>query len=262
MSTRSIVGFDATEPSWAALDVAVRRGDPVLIAHVADSDAGLIGPDYRREAEERAHGLLERALAEIGARYPDAEIEGVLLEGPVAWALARIARPDDILIIGTHKTGFLHGRVLGSRSIEVALLAPCDVLVVPTIDLRFRSGIVAGIADDPGLHDVVDAAARAALARDEELLLLHSTEDGSPESNRELVARANSIAREVAPRLVIRTRASNRHTAELLLDAARDRALLVVGVGSGDRSRSPIGSVLHDLLLNITAPTLVTRPAA
>jgi nucleotide-binding universal stress UspA family protein len=262
VTQRSVVGFDGTEPSRAALAWAIRRGGPILIAHVADSDSGLMGADYGRAVEQAATDLLARTLADVAERVPEADVEGVLLDGPVAWSLAQFAAPDDILVIGTHKTGFLHGRVLGSRSIEVAMLANCDVMVVPTIDMRFRAGVVAGIADDVALRDVVESSARVASERGEELLLLHSTEHRNRGSERPVGADAVAIARAVAPDIVIRTRASNRHTSELLLDAARDRALLVLGGGSGDRTRSPIGSVLHDVLLNLTAPVLVTHGSA
>jgi len=262
VSSRSIVGFDGSEPSKAALAWALGRGDPVLIAHVADAEAGLIGPDYAREIEARGADLVARALDDVTRRFPDADVDAVVLEGPVAWALAQVAQPGDTLVIGTHKTGFLHGRVLGSRSVEVAMLAPCDVMVVPTIDLRFRSGVVAGIAAGAGLRAVVEAAARAAADRGEELLLLHSADDRTASGERAVVAEALALARDCAPDIVIRTRTSNRHTAELLLDASRGRALLVLGSGTGDRARSPIGSVLHDVLLNMTAPVLVTHAGA
>lgn len=259
MSKRSVVGLDGKEPSRAALAWALERGAPVVIAHVADADDGLMGDDYRREVEQAAADLLQATLADVAVQHPDSDVEGVQLEGPVAWALAEFARPEDTLVIGTHKTGFVRGRVLGSRSIEVAMLARCDVMVVPPIDMRFRAGVVAGIADEEDLRDVVEAAASVARLRGEELLLLHGTADRNPETGRPVVAEAISIARESAGDILIRTRTSNRHTAELLLDAARDRALLVLGSGSGDRARSPIGSVLHDVLLNLTAPVLVTH---
>jgi nucleotide-binding universal stress UspA family protein len=262
VSARSIVGYDGTAPSRAALAWAIERGDPVVIAHVADADAGLVGDDYRREVERTAASLLEHALDDVAARHPGTDVQGVLLDGPVAWALVQLAGPDDTLVIGTHKTGFLHGRVLGSRSVEVAMLAACDVMVVPPLDMRFRTGVVAGIADDASLRDVVETAAGLAAGRGEELLLLHSTGERDPVRERPLVADAQALAREVAGSIVIRTRASNRATAELLLDAARDRALLVLGSGSGDRARSPIGSVLHDVLLNLTAPVLITHARA
>ncbi len=262
MSKRTIVGFDGTEPSRAALAWALRRGGPVVVAHVADPDAGLIGADYRHEVEQTAADLLERTLTDLADKYPEADVDGVLLEGPVAWALSEFAGPDDTLVIGTHKTGFVRGRVLGSRSIEVAMLAHGDVVVVPPIDMRFRTGVVAGIAGDAGLRGVVESAARVAAQRGEDLLLLHGTEDRRVDEDSSVVAEAIAVARETAGDILIRTRTSNRHIAELLLDAARDRVLLVIGSGSGDRARSPIGSVLHDVLLNLTSPVLVTHTGA
>ena len=259
MTGRFIVGFDGSEPSWAALSWALAQGGPVVLAHVVDADSGMIGADFEREAAERAGRLIDGALADLAVRHPGAEVAVEVLEGPVAWALTTYAAPGDTLVIGTHKTGFLHGRVLGSRSVEVAILARCDVMVVPTTDLRFRSGVVAAVADEPGMRQVVESAARIAARRGEELLLLHRFGDRGAGTENALVAEALAIARDAAPDTVIRTRVSNRHTAELLLDASRGRALLVLGSGSGDRSRSPIGSVLHDVLLNLSSPALVAH---
>jgi nucleotide-binding universal stress UspA family protein len=162
-------------------------------------------------------------------------------------------------VVGTHKTGFLRGRVLGSRSVEVALLARSDVVVVPDTDLRLRSGVVAGIAEGPEMASIVEVAARGAQARGEELLLLHGSAELGYERGQTLVAAAREIAHAVAPEIVVTSRVSNRSIAESLLDAGRGRALLVVGAGARDPVRSPIGPLLHDILLNLTAPTRVVH---
>ncbi|AGW41076.1 stress-inducible protein [Leifsonia xyli subsp. cynodontis DSM 46306] len=69
----------------------------------------------------------------------------VVLYGPVAASLAGYARTGDVLVVGTDKSGFIHGRVLGSLPVQVAALAVCMVAVIPAVDLRFRAGVVAGI---------------------------------------------------------------------------------------------------------------------
>lgn len=260
MEKRLVVGFDGSAPSRAALLWALDRAAEVVVAHVVDADAGMAGSDFATETRSRAAVVLAEARALAATRHPGARIETALLEGPVAWALAGFAGADDLLVIGTHKTGFLHGRVLGSRSVEVAILAACDVLVIGPTDLRFRRGVVAAVADDPAFEAVSRAAARAARDRDDELLILHAA--AAEEGPSELLDRARDAARSVAPDVVIRTRSSRRGAAELLLDAGRDRALMVIGDGDADRARSPIGSVLHDVLLNLTAPTLVVHAAA
>ena len=48
------------------------------------------------------------------------------------------------MVVGTHKIGFLHGRVLGSRSVQITSTVPCSVAVIPEVDLRFRRGVVGG----------------------------------------------------------------------------------------------------------------------
>jgi hypothetical protein len=65
--------------------------------------------------------------------------------------------------------------------------------------------------------------------------------------------------RENYPGLIVRMRESQRSPAEALLDSSRDKAMLVLGPGTPDRMLSPIGSVLHDVLLNLNAPALIVR---
>jgi nucleotide-binding universal stress UspA family protein len=75
------------------------------------------------------------------------------------------------------------------------------------------------------------------------------------------IGEAISRAREAFPDLVIRSRVAGRPAAEALLDSARDKALLILGPGSLDPEGSPIGSVLHDVLLNANSPVLISRVA-
>lgn len=280
MTKRCIVGYDRSAPGRAALEWALARSGSVTVVHVIDGDGLSVGPadglagQEPRGAAVRGRELLEQVRLEVAARHPDSHVDFVVLEGSgegsdhgsglgsVAWSLTNFAQPDDLLVIGTHKTGFLHGRALGSRSVEVAVLACCDVMVVPMIDLRFRSGVVTGVAEEPEMSRVVETAARVAADSGQELLLLHSVAHDDAARVRSLLAEATEIARACAPTVIIRTRFSSRPVAELLLDGSHGRALLVIGSGSANRSRSPIGSVLHDVLLNMTAPTRVVCQCA
>ena len=89
----------------------------------------------------------------FSARGHGRPLEGsaILLEGPLAWALAELSTVDDLVVVGTPaKTGFLYGRVLGSRSVQVALaVVPTRVAVIPEVDLRFQRGVVTGIEPRP-----------------------------------------------------------------------------------------------------------------
>jgi len=263
MSVRYIVGYDGSSPSEAALAWAIRRArhepGPVLLVHVAEGDAGGMGRAFEDSDARAGAVLLSRRIDALRHSDPDLEVEGLALEGSVPWELARTVSEHDLLVVGTHKTGFLHGRVLGSRSVQIAAAAHCNVAVVPELELRFRSGVVAGIDRAETAQSIARAAAAEAVGHGKELTLLQAVPAGSPAQDRAPLAVAMVAARESQPGLVIRSRISTRPAAEALLDSARDKALLVLGPGSGDPDRSPIGSVLHDVLLNVNAPVMVAR---
>ena len=265
MAGRYVVGIDGTSASEAALSWAIQRAlheaTPVVLAHVDETEDGMMGDDFRREALREGATLMSDLSARVRRMHPELDFSVALLEGSVARELADAVRPDDLLVIGTHKTGYLHGRVLGSRSVQIAIAVPCSVAVIPEVDLRFRSGVVAGIDRDETAELIATVAAHEAECRDQELLLLQADRSGDERRGDLAISHATRIAREAEPGLVVRSRVANRPPAEALLDSARDKALLVLGPGSLDPRRSPIGSVFHEILLNVNAPVLIARPA-
>lgn len=265
MAQRYLVGFDGSGPSEAALAWAVQRARrlsaAVLLVHVVEGDDGGMGKDFEDAAAHAGAALLSERVARLRHDEPGLDVDGLQLTGGLAWELAHAARPGDLLVVGTHKTGFLHGRVLGSRSVQVATVANCDVAVIPQVDLRFRSGVVAGIDRIATADAIARFAADEAAARGEELSLIEAASAGTTAADSGPLAAAGHAARDQHDHLVIRSRLSTRAPAEALLDAARDKALLVLGPGSGRPDRSPIGWVLHDVLLNVNAPVIVARSA-
>lgn len=260
MTRRYVVGVDGSAPSGAALEWALsrarRNATPLVLVHVVEG-GGAAEERPARSAEAGAAVLadqLERVRA-LGV-----EASTTQLRGSLAWALGELAQPDDVVVVGTHKTGYLHGRVLGSRSVQIALAVRSSVVAVPEVDLRFRRGVVAGVDRAETAAAIGRAAAEEARSLGEELTLLEAVPHSDVRRDELPIALAAREAARVAPGLVIRSRVSTRPPAEALLDAARDKALLMLGPGSLERARSPIGSVLHDVLLNVTAPVLVVRP--
>lgn len=265
---RYIVGVDGSAPSAAALEWAARHarddGSPVLLAHVVDREAGLMSSArYGDEAEISGRASLALALHRMREAYPEVAVDSVLLTGVPSWALAAHASPADTLVIGTGKTGYVSGRVLGSRSVQFALAAPCSVAVIPEGDPRLRTGVVAGIDRPETAALIAERAAREARERAMRLTLVHAVK---PEGARMARAgddgpleRAADAARGAGDGLEIRSRVSTRPPADALLDASRGAALLVVGPGSTAAHRSPLGSTLHAVLLNANSPVLVVR---
>lgn len=257
---RYIVGIDGSAPSDAALDWALRRSRrddaPLVLVHVVDAEPGRMGTDFRAEATERGRQLLAATHARLGLDGVVAET--VMLEGSVPWELTRFARPDDVLVVGTHKTGFSSGRVLGSLSVQIAAASTCTVAVIPGTDVRFRRGVVAGIDREETAGHIADLAAREAADRGDELTLLRAVHPGEGGIHTDAALQiALARVRAGHPTLVVQARHSTRAPSAALLDSARSQALLVIGPGSTGVDRSPIGTVVHEILLNANAPVLV-----
>jgi nucleotide-binding universal stress UspA family protein len=238
---------------WATAK-AEADGLPLVITHVEEPEAGLMGRDFARDDHRAGSELLAAASTSLSGRR-GLDVSTALLSGFVAFALADAAEPEDLLVIGTHKTGFLHGRVLGSRSVQIATAAPCSVAVIPDTDLRHRSGVVSVLLDDDQ-GDVVDAAADEAARRGDELVVIRA--DGCAPQDQDGAGIAQSL-RDSHPGLTVRIKETRRPIAVALLDASADKSLLVIGAGRSDPLGNPVGSVLHDVLLNLNGPVLVAR---
>lgn len=216
-----------------------------------------MGGDYARTEMRSGSTLLAESATTLSGRGID--VATSLVNGFVAPALADATQPSDVLVVGTHKTGFLHGRVLGSRSVQIASSAPCTVAVIPDTDLRRRSGVVVGIGegDSPA---ILSTAAAEAGRHGQQLSIIRSFGPATPGLDE--WAPVIDIVRATHDGLAIRTKETRRAPAEALLDASRDKALLVIGPGKAGGAGNPIGSVLHDVLLNLNAPVLVVRGVA
>jgi len=270
--TACIVGIDGSGPSDAALRWAVTRAVtcsmPLVLVHVIEDEWGLVGGDFAKEAMFAGEAVLQSAQESVRELSSTVRLSARILHGGPVWELAHSGQPDDILVVGTHKTGFLQGRVLGSRSVSIASTARCSVMVVPAGQAHTRHGVVAGVVWAPGLDRAVQSAAREAVRINEPLMLVHASpvrSDGQvdPEAvsrRRELLQRATDVAVAAAPEVAVHTRVSSRKPADALLDASRDATMLVLEPSRHtDPAASLIGSTTHAVLMNINSPVLVAR---
>ncbi|WP_157981561.1 universal stress protein [Protaetiibacter intestinalis] len=266
MTPRYIVGVDGSAPAEAALAWAVRHarrdGVPLLLVHVADPEQTMHGLALLDEAEAAGERLLADAERGIRSRHPELAVSTRLLSGVPVWTIAEQADAVDTVVVGTGKTGYVSGRVLGSRSVQFALAAPGDVAVVPAIDPRFREGVVAGVDRVETAAFIGARAAREAAERGMRLTLVQAVPAELAQLSRadaeSPLALAAEAALAVEGMLELRSRLSTRPAADALLDASRGSALLVVGPGAA--TRSPLGTTLHAVLLNANSPVLVVRP--
>ncbi len=271
--SRILVGIDGSGPSRAAMGWALKRartfGLPIVAVHVVDDEWGQLGRQFAEQETVDGARLLAETLRLAPEQSSEVAITSELLHGSPSWQLAAAAEPDDLVVVGTHKTGYLHGRVLGTRSIVVASVAPCAVAVIPEATLSGRSGVVVGVALGQSWRDAVIVGAREAGALGQSLTLVHAAtqRDGALvdviAAGRSLLAEAAALAVATRPGLVVRSRVSRRRAAEALLDASHTATLLVLGASRRAASNAGfVGSVAHDVLLNINCVVLVARLGA
>jgi len=254
MTKRIIVGYDDSWPSRRALDWAVSRAaktcTSVVLAHVR--------PDDGRTDDDAGAAATRAAADATSRRHPGLPVLVLVLDGDVVPALLDLVTPEDVLVLGTHKTGHLHGRSLGTTGLALATAAPCTVVVVPDVNLRFRRGVVAGIGTMSDAVDVSEAAAAEAERRGDELVLIRA---GGPDRDGAVpLAVEGGRVQDAHPTIPVSCRTTNRAVAPALLDAALGHALLVIGARDPSEIRAGhVSAVLHDVLINLTAPVLIAR---
>lgn len=259
---RVLVGIDGSGPSRAALTWALGRAAeldvPVVLVHVIEDEAAYAGAAGSNPAGESST-ILDGAARAAALTHPSLEVSSILLTGDPASELAMAAEQQDLLVIGTHKTGYLHGRTIGTRGIVVASIATSTVAVIPESSVAGRNGIVVGVGRN-AWHRAVTVGAKEAERTQQRLTLVHASPPSDttrvPDPARALLSEAAAVATRIAPRVAVRTTVSRRRPTEALLDASRTAALLVLG---GSEDSTILSPVIHDVLLNINAPVEIAR---
>ncbi|NEM90066.1 universal stress protein [Galbitalea soli] len=246
MTGRILVGADGSGPSRQAVTWAGRRaretGETIILVGVQDGRH----PDLLAELETESEALRRNA--------PTAQVETLVLSGDPMTRLASEAGADDMVVIGTHKTGFIRGRVFGSSGLRLAALTHATVVVMPSSSGGARSGIVVGVRDSLASVAALDFAGREA-RRTSEMLTVIAVDDETA------VDIARDYLRAEFPDLASFIRLLRHHPAERLVEAAERASLTVLGSTPADEGPRVLGPVVHDVLLNITGPTALVRPA-
>ncbi|MHB1234839.1 MAG: universal stress protein, partial [Microbacteriaceae bacterium] len=180
----------------------------------------------------------------------------------------------DLIVVGTHKTGFSRGRLFGSRSLQVAAETVHSVAIIPESARRSRSGIVVGVAETPGGAGALEFAATEAERTNQELTLIRAwtLPEHPPETvsrtwekiyeteAKRILADAVTLVHRRHRRLITRSRSIRRRASDALLDASVSARLLVIGAADRDRRGGTLGGVGHDVLLNLVGPTVLVHP--
>ncbi len=265
-----VVGVDGSSAGdaairWAA-ERAESRGYAIELIHVVDDEWGMVGENQLDELHPEAVELVDSAVALARSVAPRVVSTGTVRVGDPMVELAELSRAAVMVVIGTHKTGFFHGRALGSRSLQLAAMAWCPVAVIPEFSSTARKNIVVGVDDSAAGDAAVRFGARESTSAEEPLVIVHAREEASRTRTPSSTAVMDTVTQgavgvaKVLGAPLVRAREIRRPAAEALIDASLQARLLVIGTSRRRGSElSALGPVGHDVLMNITGPTVVVH---
>ncbi|MHA7220328.1 universal stress protein [Arthrobacter sp. MDT1-48-3] len=177
-----IVGYDGSEGSqlavrWAARHASV-TGHSLIVVHCSvwplltnnlGPVTGVKDSGLQHHAETTAAEGLELALTTA----PDIEASRRLLTGFPAETLTRLSTDASLLVTGTRGLGGFAGLLVGSVSLHLAASASCAIMVVRN-DQPTHGIILAAVDGSPESDRAVLAAARLAATLHQPLHLLHA----------------------------------------------------------------------------------------
>lgn len=277
MVERVIVATDGGNASSAALEWVIERAKSVAmtvtITTVVEDEWELPGGaevDFRAPYEQALHTAKER----LAAAAPKVKVSTQTLRGFPAAALIEASLDGDLLVVGTNRTPPLAGIAHGTLALKVAGQAGCPTVVVPAGWSAGGGQVVAGWDDDRTSDAALDLAAAEAVRAGRPLVVVHSWRvpaaigvetagsgimfEALASANLELLTEATDRIRKAHPDLSVSGHLETGSAAISLVKAAKDASLVVVGSrGRGVIAGFVLGSVSHDLLMNMPAPVMV-----
>jgi nucleotide-binding universal stress UspA family protein len=293
---RVVVGYDASASAkvavgWAA-DEAERLGVPLAVVYAADY-TGLVGgpvstsPWVPGVSIDEARRLADKGVALARARRPDLEVSAEVKISSPGTVLIQESEGAALVVVGTRGHGNLAGTLLGSVASRVAAHAHSPVAVVRGDEVVAAGPdrpVVVGVDGSPAASDALRAAVAQASARGALLRVVCAWLPAPPESwegaywlaldaerdpdetaraaAERVAAEATMTAQGLAPGLRVETQVHAGDPASVILGAAGDAGLIVVGArGRGSLASLFLGSVSHGVVHRARVPVLVVRAA-
>lgn len=274
-----VVGVDDSTPSNVAVEWAAARAatmgeaGELFLVHVLaerpdlpEATVGMI----RAAGEKLLHATRQLAIQ----AHPSVPVRTELYEGELVDVMRSVAGIADLVVIGTHKTGFIRGRAIGSRCLHIAAEVQAPLAVVPESARRSGYGIVIGVEESAGGMSALEFAATEGERTRQKVTLVRAwdaprdvstdfemavsdLERYNAASAQRIMRCAMDIVNRDFPRLTSRSRLVRRPVAEALLNSAASASLLVIGETHHGPGRSSLGAVSHDVLLNLVGPTVL-----
>lgn len=232
-------------------------------------------------------------VASIRARLSGAGVapDVRLVDGPPARALTQTAEEEgaELLVTGSRGRGALRSAVLGSVSRELALEAPCPVVIVPSGERWAETGadaanasVVCGVDGSDQALAAAALAGRLATALGARLVLVHARQNlravaayagaskttppltGQDDAVQKLADRVIEDAEQAAgvSALAIVEPGPPAEVLESVADREHARLVVIAARGVGGLRAALLGSVAAALPLEATRPVVVLSPAA
>ena len=248
-----------------------------------------ISDDRHRSIGHSTQDLLEEYAAEAREAGVDASAQAI--EGDAGEVLAEASRYSRLAVVGKRGRNRLASRLLGTVSGALAARSHCPVLVVPlpglgegapgTEDAQgpsseaqqtqpgFENEIVVGIDRDSSALPVAKVAARAAELSGRRLAFVSAVPadagnsrgaaaDGDYRAYADHLDEVTQAVTESSGGLISRLQLVEGSAADVLLDAARSAALIVMGNrGRGGLAGRLLGSVSRSVLDQAGSPVLI-----
>ncbi|MFI7317066.1 universal stress protein [Streptomyces venezuelae] len=278
-----IIGVDGSDPSLRALDWAVDKaaahGVPLRVVHASRwewYEGHTPSFDINRSSVQvLSEHIVASAVERAQSRVTSVQVTGEVLPEDPALALVRVGAEAGAVVLGSRGHGELAELLVGSVSLSVAARATVPVIVVrgeaKNVTGGFRT-VVLGVDDARDSASAVEFAFQHALTTHASLTVLHAwrcparemadipladpeEHQGRAEEQVELAVREAMTAH---PEVTVHRRAVEGHPRTVLLDAAREADLLVVGA----RRRKghvgmQLGPVNHAVLHHAACPVAV-----
>lgn len=192
--------------------------------------------------------------------------------GQVAEELDSASRDANLLVVGVHRMRDADRHFTGSLGLRVASTAACPVVLVPHDWIDDARGVVVGVDGGLPAEAALMFAADEAAALDEPLTIVSSGFSANPllaglvpqislgDRRESIVDSAAEVARDAHPQLDIEKRVVESSPPAGLVAASSGHRLLVIGSrGRHGAQRVLLGSVGHDVVLNLRTPVAIVR---
>ncbi|MGW2745531.1 universal stress protein [Streptomyces sp. NPDC001450] len=280
-----VVGVDGSEPSlravdWAA-DEAALRGLPLRVVYASlweRYEGTSLAQDLGKPSEQvMAEDMVDAAARRARSRRPEVKVTTDLLPEEPEYVLVRESRTASAVVLGSRGRSSLAEALLGSVSVTVAGHAHCPVIVLRgSHDNRATPGrhgrIVLGVGENRADAAAVRFAAEEARRRGVPLEAVrawrcpahephgHSLPAGEPARLHEERAaqELEAALREIPDDVEVHRRTVEGHAHQVLLGAAADADLLVVGARRREGHFGlQLGRVAHAVLHHSACPVAV-----